>query len=36
MLKETEYGMTIANITDYLAIWGMFEIRNGSKYEVYD
>lgn len=24
------------NITDYLAIYGMFEIKNGSKYDVYD
>ena len=28
--------MNIANVTDYISIWGMFEIRRGSKYEVYD
>ena len=24
------------NITDYLAIYGMYEIKQGSKYDVYD
>jgi hypothetical protein len=26
----------MVNITDYLAIYGMFEIKNGSRFEVYD
>lgn len=33
---ETSYGLNIINITDYLAIYGMFEIKNGSRYEIYE
>lgn len=36
MAYESSYGLNIINITDYLVIFGMFEIINGSKYEVYD
>ena len=35
MAYETRYGLNVINITDYLAVYGMFEILNGSRYDVY-
>lgn len=33
---ESDYGLNIINITDYISIYGMFELNSGSKYEVFD
>ena len=35
-MKESEYGLNITNITKYLAIYGMYEEKQGLEYKVYN
>lgn len=36
ILNETLYGLTVKNLTKYLSIYGMFELKEGPYFSVYN